>query len=155
MRSSSVSELTRNSENDPHTEEKESPPMRNGGPSQKQRGGADSADDFASAFCRVLQARYRVKEVIRVAAEIEASKAVRERLRPDERGENLAVYREAFEVLLGVWAWPVRRHFEQLMGHPLEEFEHAVELLGEELWGSAAAPGPIVSMITPRCFENE
>jgi len=76
-------------------------------------------------------------------------------LRPEERGENLAIFAEAFEVYRATWPEPVRQYFADLTGHTYEAFNDALTVLGEALYEGSVDPRPTPSMITPECFVGE
>lgn len=163
QRATSVSELTRNPVDGSYTEgigeEKRNPPgVPSGGLQCVNRAGAGDAPgvDFASALLTVIQARYRVGEVMRAEARIIARRrADQSDIAADERGEHLAVYREGFEVYRGTWPEPVRRHFAALMGESYDAFADALQVLAEALYEGAARPGPMGAMITPEVFGDE
>jgi hypothetical protein len=113
--------------------------------------------DFASAFLAVIQARFRVQAVVRAEARILKRREQGETLDldPADRGEDLAIFREGFEVYRACWPEPVRRYFDELTGETYVAFADALTVLGEALYEGAARPGPVVSMITPEAFRHE
>lgn len=140
-----------------HSGAKINPPAATGGLEKTQTGLAQTGIDFATAFLAGIQARFRVNEVVELSERIYQARVRREPspLKPEERKNDIMIFCEAFEVYQSSWAHVVRRHFKDLTGQHFEDFETAIEVLGEELYDNAERPGPIVTMVTPATFAEE
>ena len=164
MRANSVPELTRKPVDGSHTEErgeeKRNPPgVSTGGSQMRVNAGAGDATgaDFASAFLAVIQARFRVNEVVNLSERIHEAhvQGKPSPLTPEGRKNDIPIFCEAFEVYQASWPRTVRLHFKDLTGQHFEDFETSLEALGEALYAGAERPGPVVTMITPATFAEE
>lgn len=138
-------------------EARKSPPTEVDGLSNRA-GGALPGANFVDAFAVVLQARLTSAELRRECPEIMKRRRVEwnKPLDPATRGEDLELFRAAYEIYRGSYDRSVRMHFLELMGCQFAEFEHALEVFGEALHDMAPAPRPIVGYgITPEAFSDE
>jgi len=137
--------------------EKKNPPAAAGGLDENAVAvRASNGGDLATAFLQVVQARFRVRAVIEAERRILARRDRMEaEIPPDERGEHLAIHREAFDVLKASWPPVVRSSFAGLFGVEFDEFEHALQILAEALLEASPAPLEFAGMITPSTFESE
>ena len=109
------------------------PPAATGGAVTQEAPSKENADGFARAFCIVVQARSVVNAIMFYADRLCRMDADGWKLSADNRHEVEEPYWAAWPIYQGCFPTYVRTRFPELMGVAFDDFETAMECVGEHL----------------------